>query len=73
MLSLTRCRELLPASEAEISDAELDQLRHQLYGLAHVILDVGVTGDGRSASSVASSAIRLDSDPAGTYDAGGDA
>ena len=73
MLSLTRCRELLPASEAGISDAELDRLRHQLYELAHMMLDVVVVGDGRLASRGASDVITLDSDPAGPYDTGGDA
>ena len=72
MLSLTRCRELLPASEAGISDAELERLRHQLYEMAHMVLDV-VTGDRRPTSPVALSKISLDSDPAGAYDPGGDA
>ena len=70
MLSLTRCRELLPASEAEISDADLDRLRHQLYEMAHMVLDVVVGGTGQAAPG-ASSMITLDSDPGGAYDAGG--
>ena len=71
MLSLTRCRELLPVSEAEISDAELDRLRHQLYEMAHMVLDVIVV-DRRQAAPGASSMTTLDSDPAGAYDPGGD-
>lgn len=72
MLSLTQCRELLPASEAGISDAELDRLRHQLYELAQMMLDV-VTLDQHPPSPAAPSAVRLDPDPAGAYHPGDDA
>ena len=71
VLSLRRCRALLPASEAGISDAELDRLRRQLYEVAHMVLDI-VVGDHPPASPVASHLTPLDSDSAEAYHPGGD-
>lgn len=39
MISLAECRRILGDAGRELSDAELDRLRHQLYGLA----DIAVT------------------------------
>ena len=69
MLSLERCRGLLPAGEAQITDTELEQLRGQLYQLAHMALDL-VVGERHSSSPVALSVTTLDSDPEDVYDPG---
>ena len=60
VLSLTRCRELLPASEVGISDSDLERLREQLYQLARAVLEF-VDGDRRPAQRITSVAA-LDSD-----------
>ena len=39
MLSLTNCREILGADSANISDAEMEALRDQLYYLATVTIN----------------------------------
>jgi len=38
MLPLQKCRELLSSESANLTDSELDELRHGLYELAAVVL-----------------------------------
>ena len=59
VLSLTRCRELLPASEDWISDSELEALREQLYQLARLCVAESV-GRGTQPSDRATSVEIVD-------------
>jgi hypothetical protein len=38
MLSLEKCRSLL-GPDCQLTDSQLEQLRHELYALAHIALD----------------------------------
>jgi hypothetical protein len=48
MLSLTNCREILGADSANISDAEMEAIRDQLYYLASVTVNTLQSNRGRS-------------------------
>ena len=67
VLSLTRCRELLPPAAQEMSDAELERLRGQFYRLAQTAFEVGADRRGRSMTTNST----LDTDDRRAYDRGG--
>ena len=67
MLSLTRCRELLPSGAQGMSDAELEKLRGQLYLLAQAVCE---TCEGRPSRSMRDSSALEANDLRG-YDHGG--
>ncbi len=39
-ISIARCREILGDEAADLSDAEVDQIRRRADAMAHVIIDV---------------------------------
>ena len=67
MVSLTRCRELLPPGAQGMSDAELEKLRGQFYLLAQTVFEVGEDRRGRSVRHNST----LDTDDGRAYDRGG--
>jgi hypothetical protein len=48
MISLAECRKILGEAGRELSDAELDRLRRELYGLADIVVTCFLTKGNRA-------------------------
>ncbi len=59
MLSLKRCREIF-GSNCVLADSELELLRDQLYGLAHMLVEAGLERRRGEVDSIAAAPVILD-------------